>query len=67
MDSPTRNFLGLVGISATLVAYLVCGFITYVLIPFVGLSPERWRTSAQSARCRRSFSPLWSELLPASQ
>jgi len=39
MDSPTRNFLGLVGISATLAAYLVCGFIAYVLIPFVGLSP----------------------------
>lgn len=39
MDSPTRNFLGLVGISATLAAYLVCGFIAYVLVPLVGLSP----------------------------
>jgi Zn-dependent protease with chaperone function len=39
MDSPTRNFLGLVGISATLAAYPVCGFIAYVLVPFVGLSP----------------------------
>jgi len=39
MDSPTRNFLGLVGISATLAAYPICGFIAYVLIPLVGLSP----------------------------
>jgi Zn-dependent protease with chaperone function len=39
MDSPTRNFLGLVGISATLAAYPVCGFIAYVLFPFVALSP----------------------------
>jgi len=39
MDSPTRNFLGLVGISATATAYPVCGFIAYVLVPFVGLSP----------------------------
>lgn len=39
MDSPTRNFLGLVGISAALAAYPVCGFIAYVLIPLLGLSP----------------------------
>lgn len=39
MDSPTRNFLGLVGISATLAAYPVCGFIVYVLVPLLGLSP----------------------------
>ncbi|HEY0391185.1 MAG TPA: hypothetical protein VGC63_05700 [Solirubrobacterales bacterium] len=39
MDSPTRNFLGLVGTSAALVAYPVCGFIAYVLVPLVGLSP----------------------------
>ncbi|MCW2988043.1 MAG: hypothetical protein JWM24_981 [Solirubrobacterales bacterium] len=39
MDSATRNFLGLVGISATLAAYAVCGFIVYVLIPFLGLHP----------------------------
>jgi Zn-dependent protease with chaperone function len=39
MDSPTRNFLGLVGISATLAVYLICGFIAYVLIPLLGLSP----------------------------
>jgi Zn-dependent protease with chaperone function len=39
MDSPTRNFLGLVGTSAALAAYPVCGFIAYVLIPLVGLSP----------------------------
>jgi Zn-dependent protease with chaperone function len=39
MDSPTRNFLGLVGISAMLAAYPVCGFIAYVLVPLVGLSP----------------------------
>jgi Zn-dependent protease with chaperone function len=39
MDSPTRNFLGLVGISATLAAYVVCGFIVYVLVPLLGLSP----------------------------
>jgi Zn-dependent protease with chaperone function len=39
MDSPTRNFLGLVGSSAALAAYPVCGFIAYVLIPLFGLSP----------------------------
>lgn len=39
MDSPTRNFLGLVGTSAALAAYPVCGFIAYVLIPLLGLSP----------------------------
>jgi Zn-dependent protease with chaperone function len=39
MDSPTRNFLGLVGTSAMLAAYPICGFIAYVLVPFVGLSP----------------------------
>jgi len=39
MDSPTRNFLGLVGTSATLAAYPVCGFIVYVLVPLLGLSP----------------------------
>lgn len=40
MDSPTRNFLGLVGTSAALAAYPVCGFIAYVLVPLVGLSPR---------------------------
>lgn len=40
MDSATRNFLGLVGISATLAAYAVCGLVAYVLIPFLGLRPE---------------------------
>jgi Zn-dependent protease with chaperone function len=40
MDSPTRNFLGLVGISATLAAYVVCGAIAYVLVPLFGLRPE---------------------------
>jgi hypothetical protein len=40
MDSATRNFLGLVGISATLAAYVVCGVVAYVLIPFLGLRPE---------------------------
>ncbi len=39
MDSPTRNFLGLVGISATLAAYPACGFIVYVLVPLLVLSP----------------------------
>ncbi|HWA54234.1 MAG TPA: M56 family metallopeptidase [Solirubrobacterales bacterium] len=39
MDSPTRNFLGLVSISATLAAYLTCGLVAYVLVPFVGLFP----------------------------
>jgi BlaR1 peptidase M56 len=39
MDSPTRNLLGLVSISATLAAYPICGFTFYVLVPFVGLSP----------------------------
>jgi Zn-dependent protease with chaperone function len=39
MDSATRNFLGLVGISATLAAYPVCGFIAYVLVPLLGFSP----------------------------
>jgi Zn-dependent protease with chaperone function len=40
MDSPTRNFLGLVGTSAALTAYPICGFIAYVLIPLFGLSPS---------------------------
>src|SRR6476620_11497891 len=40
MDSPTRNFLGLVGTSAALAAYPVCGFLAYVLIPLLGLSPD---------------------------
>jgi len=40
MDSPTRNFAGLVGIAATLAAYLGCGFVAYVLVPLLGLSPE---------------------------
>jgi Zn-dependent protease with chaperone function len=39
MDSATRNFLGLVSISATLAAYPVCGFIAYVLVPLLGFSP----------------------------
>lgn len=39
MDSPSRNFLGVVSISATLAAYLICGFIAYVVIPLLGLSP----------------------------
>jgi BlaR1 peptidase M56 len=39
MDSATRNFLGLVGIAATLAAYAVCGFVVYVLVPILGLSP----------------------------
>jgi Zn-dependent protease with chaperone function len=39
MDSPTRNFLGLVGTSAALAAYPVCGFVAYVLVPLVVLSP----------------------------
>jgi hypothetical protein len=39
MDSATRNFLCLVGISVTLAAYTVCGFIAYVLVPFLGLHP----------------------------
>src|SRR4051794_36756683 len=39
MDSATRNFVGLVGTSATLAAYPVCEFIAYVLVPLLGLSP----------------------------
>jgi Zn-dependent protease with chaperone function len=39
MDSPTRNFLGLVGSSAAVAAYPICGFIAYVLIPVFGLTP----------------------------
>src|SRR6478752_7862319 len=39
MDSATRNFLGLVGISAMVAAYPACGFIVYVLVPLLGLSP----------------------------
>jgi Zn-dependent protease with chaperone function len=39
MDSAARNFLGLIGISAALVAFPICGFIAYVLVPLVGLSP----------------------------
>jgi Zn-dependent protease with chaperone function len=39
MDSPTRNFVGLIGSSAALAAYPVCGFIVYVLIPLLSLSP----------------------------
>jgi hypothetical protein len=38
MDSPTRNFVGLVGIAATLAAYTICGFVGYVLVPLLGLS-----------------------------
>jgi Zn-dependent protease with chaperone function len=37
MDSAARNFLVLVGISMTLAAYAACGFIAYVLVPFLGL------------------------------
>jgi BlaR1 peptidase M56 len=40
MDSATRNFLALVGISLTLAAYAACGFIAYVLIPFLSLHHE---------------------------
>jgi Zn-dependent protease with chaperone function len=40
MDSATRNFLGLVGISAMLAAYAVCGLVAYVPAPFLGLRPE---------------------------
>lgn len=40
MDSPTRNFLGLMSISVTLAAYAVCGLIAYVLTPFLDLGPE---------------------------
>jgi Zn-dependent protease with chaperone function len=38
MDSPTRSFFALVGVSATLAAYAACGLIAYVLIPLLGLS-----------------------------
>ncbi len=38
MDSAGRNFLGLVGISATLGAYPACGFAVYVLVPLLSLS-----------------------------
>jgi len=40
MDSATRNFLALVGISATLGAYAICGSIAYVLVPFLGVHPN---------------------------
>ncbi|HEV7482133.1 MAG TPA: M56 family metallopeptidase [Solirubrobacterales bacterium] len=40
MDSATRNILGLVGISAALAAYPVCGFVAYVLVPLLALSPS---------------------------
>jgi hypothetical protein len=40
IDSPTRNFVSLVGIGATLAAYAACGFVVYVLVPVLGLSPE---------------------------
>ncbi len=39
MDSATRNFLGLVGISASLSAYAACGFVGYVLVPLLGFHP----------------------------
>jgi Zn-dependent protease with chaperone function len=39
MDSATRNFVGLVGISTTLAAYGVCGLVAYVLVPLLGLQP----------------------------
>jgi hypothetical protein len=42
MDSATRNFLGLVGISATLAAYAACGFVAYVLVPLLGLRPGKF-------------------------
>lgn len=37
MDRAARNFLSLVGISATLAAYAVCGLVAYVLVPFLDL------------------------------
>jgi Zn-dependent protease with chaperone function len=39
MDSAARNFLALVGISMTLAAYAACGFVAYVLVPFLGPHP----------------------------
>ncbi len=35
MDSPTRNLFGLLGLSVILTAYVVCGFVAYILLPFV--------------------------------
>src|SRR5690242_5553732 len=37
MDRAARNFLGLVGVSATVSAYAVCGLVAYVLVPFLDL------------------------------
>lgn len=37
MDRAARNFLALVGISATLAAYAVCGLVAYVLVPLLDL------------------------------
>lgn len=38
MDSATRNLLGLLGVSITLTAYVVCGFVAYILVPFTAVA-----------------------------
>jgi Zn-dependent protease with chaperone function len=35
MDSATRNLLGLLCVSITLTAYVLCGFVAYILVPFM--------------------------------
>jgi Zn-dependent protease with chaperone function len=38
MDSATRNLLGLLGVSITLTAYVSCGFVAYILVPFLAVA-----------------------------
>jgi Zn-dependent protease with chaperone function len=38
MDSATRNLLGLLGVAITLTAYVSCGFVTYILVPFLAVT-----------------------------
>jgi beta-lactamase regulating signal transducer with metallopeptidase domain len=38
MDSATRNLLGLLGVAVVLIAYVVCGFVAYILLPFLAVA-----------------------------
>jgi cytochrome P450/Zn-dependent protease with chaperone function len=38
MDSATRNLLGLLGVTLTLSAYVACGFVAYILLPFTAVA-----------------------------
>lgn len=40
MDSATRNILGLLGIAVIVTAYVMCGFVAYILFPFLAVADE---------------------------